>query len=64
MAGWAQASTRAITAKLFRYIFKTLRGHMDEDLCRTIYPELLKRCVCVDACRSACSTDTANAPLN
>lgn len=39
-----EVGTRAITCKLFAHIFGTLAGgHMDDDLCRSIYPDLLKR---------------------
>ena len=38
-----EASTRAIVCKTFKYMFVILRGHMDEETCRTIYGDLLKR---------------------
>ena len=38
-----ESSTRAIVCKTFKHMFVVLRGHMDEETCRTIYGDLLKR---------------------
>ena len=38
-----EPSTRAIVCKTFKHMFGILRGHMDEETCRTIYGDLLKR---------------------
>ena len=38
-----EVSTRAIVCKTFKHMFVVLRGHMDEETCRTIYGDLLKR---------------------
>ena len=38
-----EAGTRALACQLFGYLFGQLAGHLDDDTCRTLYPDLLKR---------------------